>query len=267
MPDACSIYKQGGSASLRPLGSAMVETITLYWWDTCPAAQRVIIALEEAKADYIKCQVNPWHKPEWYVPKVNPATGKIPAITYGGPRVDPSNPAPESTKLTESLVLLEFIADLYPSSGLLSSDAVERAHTRFIIDVFSTKVFDAFYGTAWGGASPDGLYDGLLALQTQLEVHLKPGPFLGGDKINIADAAIAPFLARMCAHFQKDVGLWENGQGSKVYAEIFENERFGTLGRYTKALLARDTVRNSFLEDRYLDQVKVYIAGLREGKA
>ncbi|CAE6359866.1 unnamed protein product [Rhizoctonia solani] len=245
----------------------MVETITLYWWDTCPGAHRAIIALEEAKADYIKYEIDPWNKPEWYVPKVNPSTGKIPALTYGGPRVDPSNPSPESAKLTESLVLLEFIADLYPSSGLLSADPVERAHARFIIDVFSTKVFGAFYGTAWGGASPDGLYDGLLALQTQLQAHLGSGLFLGGDKINIADAAIAPFLVRMRAHFQKDVGLWESGQGLKIYAEIFENERFVILQRYTAALLGRDSIRNSFPEEKYLSQAAVHIAKLRESKA
>ncbi|CAE6432346.1 unnamed protein product [Rhizoctonia solani] len=245
----------------------MVERITLYWWDTCPSAQRVIIALEEAKADYIKYEVDPWNKPEWYVPKVNPATGKIPALTYGGPPVDPSNPSPESAKLTESLVLLEFIADLYPDSGLLSANPVERAHARFIIDVFHTKVFDAFYGIIWGGGSPDTLYDGLMAFQDQLQAHLKSGPFLGGDKINIADAAVAPFLARIRTHFHNGVGIWEDGQGKKIYAEIFENERFGTLQKYTEALLSRDTVKNSFPEDKYLGQVKTYIESKGKGKA
>ncbi|KAF8752059.1 Glutathione S-transferase, N-terminal domain [Rhizoctonia solani] len=204
---------------------------------TCPSAQRVIIALEEAKANYIKYEVDPWNKPE------------CPALTYGGPPVDPSNPSPESAKLTESLVLLEFIADLYPDSGLLSANPVERAHARFIIDVFHTKVFDAFYGIIWGGGSPDIVrwFDGLSGPAPSAS---QVWSVLGWRKINIADAAVAPFLAR-----------------KKIYAEIFENERFGTLQKYTEALLSRDTVKNSFPEDKYLGQVKTYIESKGKGKA
>ena len=42
-------------------------------------------------------------------------------MTYGGPRIDPTNPSPESFKLAESLVLLEFIADLFPSANLYTN--------------------------------------------------------------------------------------------------------------------------------------------------
>ncbi|CAE6418277.1 unnamed protein product [Rhizoctonia solani] len=239
-----------------------METITLYSSDVCPSAQRVIIALEEAKAEYVTYEVDPMDKPEWYVPKVNPATGKIPAMIYG-PNTDPTNPHPESAKLTESLVLLEFIADLYPTSGLLSPNPVQRAHTRFIIDVFMTKVFDAFYATLWKGTSPEGLYTGLEALQTQLELRLGSGPYLGGEKINIADAAMAPFLARMEAHYRADVGGWSQGEGPKIHAEIFGSERFRTLQRYVQALLARDTVKSSFLEEKYLGRVKAYLESMK----
>ncbi|CUA75503.1 hypothetical protein RSOLAG22IIIB_11780 [Rhizoctonia solani] len=224
----------------------------------CPAAQRCIIALEEAKAEYVKCEVDPANKPEWYVPKVNPATGKIPAIIYG-PQSDPTSPHPQSTKLTESLVLLEFIADLYPASGLLPPDPVRRAHIRFIIDVFMNKVFGAFYATTWSGVSPEGLYEGLEALQVQLDVHLGLGPLLGGERVSIADAVMAPFFARMHAHFRKDVGGWVPGTGPTIYAEVFESERFGTLQRYVRALLARETVKKSFPEDAYLERAKAHI--------
>ncbi|KAG8712367.1 hypothetical protein FRC11_000319 [Ceratobasidium sp. 423] len=219
----------------------------------CPAAQRVIIALEEAGAEYTKYEVDPMNKPEWYVPKVNPATGKIPAITYG-PKSDPTNPHPQSAKLTESLVPLEFIADLYPESNLLSPNPVKRPYA----------VFGPLYATVLGGAPPEGLYDGLVALQGLLDVHLGTGPFLGGDKINIADAAMAPFFARIDAHFRSDVGTWASGEGPKMHAEIFGSERFGTLQRYIQALLARETVKNSFPEDKYLERFKAHIESMKK---
>ncbi|CAE7217970.1 unnamed protein product [Rhizoctonia solani] len=223
----------------------MVETLTLYSSDICPFAQRTVIALQEAKADYTTYEIDLSNKPEWYAPKVNPAS-KVPAIAYGGPKVDPANPSPESVKIAESLVLLEFIADLYPNSGLLSADPVERAQARFIIDLFSTKVLPSFFAVAWKGESPEALYGGLLAFQEQLELYAKP--FLGGDKLNIADAAVAPFVARLDAQLRNDVGGFTTGEGPKIHDELFKSERFKTFSKYAQALLARETIKNSFPE-------------------
>ncbi|KAG9099415.1 hypothetical protein FS749_001335 [Ceratobasidium sp. UAMH 11750] len=222
----------------------MPETIILYSSEYCPFAQRTVIALQETKADYTKYEVDLINKPEWYAPKVNPAS-KVPAIAYGGPKVDPTNPSPDSVKLAESLILLEFIADLYPNSGLLSSDPVERAQTRFVIDVFSNKFMPAYFGFVSKGESPEPLYAALLALQEQLE---RASPFLGGDKLNIADAAIAPFALRLNAQLREDVGAYAEGQGPKVHAEIFQNERFATFQKYFKTLSERQTVHDSFPE-------------------
>lgn len=242
----------------------MAQPLTLYSAEVCPFAQRTVIALQEAKAEYTTYEIDLSNKPEWYAHKVNPAS-KVPAITYGGPKVDPADPSPESAKLTESLVLLDFIADLYPSSGLLSSDPVERAQTRFIIDLVSNKVLPPFFATAWRGESPEGLYDGLLAFQAQLESHAKP--FLGGDKLNIADAAVAPFLARLEAQLRRDVGGFATGEGQKIYDELFKSDRFGVFSKYVRALLTRETVKKSFPEDKFLEIVKGRIQASKTASA
>ncbi|CAE6518360.1 unnamed protein product [Rhizoctonia solani] len=242
----------------------MAEILTLYSSEICPFAQRTVIALQEAKADYTTYEIDLSNKPEWYAPKINPAS-KVPAIAYGGPKVDPANPSPESAKLAESLVLLEFIADLYPNSGLLSANPVERAQTRFIIDLFSTKVLPAHSAVLWKGESVEALYNGLLALQSQLESHAKP--FLGGDKINIADAAVAPFLARLEAQLRKDVGGFAQGEGPKIYDELFKSERFKTLSKYAQALFARETIKESFPEDKYLERAKFRLQEALKAKA
>ncbi|KAG6805318.1 hypothetical protein H0H93_005077, partial [Arthromyces matolae] len=69
------------------------------------------IALAESGLEFTRFEIDLQNKPEWYATRVNPAS-KVPAIAYGGPAVAPDDPSPESTKLAESLVLLEFIADL-----------------------------------------------------------------------------------------------------------------------------------------------------------
>ncbi|KAG9102299.1 hypothetical protein FRC06_002144 [Ceratobasidium sp. 370] len=217
---------------------------TLSAWQYCPFAQRTVIALQEAKADYTKYEVDLTNKPEWYAPKVNPAS-KVPAIAYGGPKVDPTNPSPDSVKLAESLILLEFIADLFPNSGLLSSDPVERAQTRFVIDIFSNKFMPAYFGFASRGESPEPLYAALSTLQEQLE---RARPFLGGDKLNIADVTIAPFALRLNAQLRDDLGVYAEGQGPKAHAEIFQNGRFATFQKYFEALSERQTVHDSFPE-------------------
>ena len=66
---------------------------------------------------------------------------QVPVSVYGSPRSEPENPSPDSVKIAESVVLLEFIADLYPDSGLLPKDPVDRVPARFFIDAFTTKVF------------------------------------------------------------------------------------------------------------------------------
>jgi glutathione S-transferase len=43
------------------------------------------------------------NKPEWYSKVVNPFTGKVPSIAYGGPPVAPDQPSSESAKIPESL--------------------------------------------------------------------------------------------------------------------------------------------------------------------
>ncbi|KAI0302796.1 hypothetical protein B0F90DRAFT_1834512, partial [Multifurca ochricompacta] len=85
----------------------------------CPYAQRVRRArFPRGGANVTRYQIDFRNKPGWYASRVNPAS-KVPAVAYGNTGSDPENPSSESVKIAESLVLLEFVADLYPDSGLL----------------------------------------------------------------------------------------------------------------------------------------------------
>ncbi|SRR5258706_4747753 len=72
---------------------------------------------------------------------------QVPMMTYSGPKDAPTNPSPESFKLTESFILLEFIADLSLSANLYANDPVQRAQIRVFIDTFSKKFLDQWYCT------------------------------------------------------------------------------------------------------------------------
>ncbi|KIP05388.1 hypothetical protein PHLGIDRAFT_119903 [Phlebiopsis gigantea 11061_1 CR5-6] len=224
------------------------EQITFYTHIYSPYSQRVHIALEQAKADYTPYTLNVLDKPDWYAAKVNPA-GKIPAITYGGPKVSPDTPSDESVKLAESAVILEFLADLFPDAGLLPADPVARARARFFLTVVDTKGFEGFREFIFLGHAMAPLIDGYAALQALLP---PAGGFaLGGDALTIADMAFAPFLARTYLLLSVDLGKFPAGEGKKAYA-ILTSPRFARLQQYLQDVKANPYWKATWDEDTQL---------------
>ncbi|KAJ6582522.1 glutathione S-transferase [Mycena vulgaris] len=219
----------------------MSEQITLYTSALCPYAHRVELALAEAKVDFTRVEIDLGNKPQWYALKVNPAS-KVPAIAYGGPQVPTDQPSPESVKIAESLILVEFVADLYPASALLPTDPVLRAQARFFIDVVSTKFGPAFMGLA-RGESFAGLWDALEALQSLLPADK---PFAVGNQFTAADIALAPFLARMEVALKNDIGVFKAGEGTQAAEYFFSGGRFARLVKYFDAIKARESFKTTF---------------------
>ncbi|KAH9051928.1 glutathione S-transferase [Lactarius vividus] len=218
-------------------------------------SERVEIAFQEAKADVTRYSIDLLNKPEWYAPQVNPAN-KVPALVYGRPKSDPENPPPESTRITESLVILEFIADLYPDSGLLPKDPVERARVRFFIDAISTKASPPFFAFILRGESPDAFIAGVAEIQ---ELLPPTAQFAVGDHFTNADAAIAPFLGRWDLLFRNDLGRFAEGTGRRVHKELFETERFARLQKYYANISSRDSFKNGFDSEYILALTKKYL--------
>jgi len=231
------------------------EQLTLYTNKHCPFAHRVELALAEAGATYTKYSIDLQNKPDWYVPKVNPV-GKVPAIAYGGPKVPADQPSPESHKLIESLVLVEFVVDIYPNANLLPADPVLRAKARIFIDALSNTFTPAFFAWVRGGPS-----EGLLAAYDTLQLLLPPEQkWAVGDQFSIADVAAAPFFAR------QDVIL-KNGLRS-LFIDDDARERFkekyARIHKYAGDLLARDTVQATFDEEHVTEFWTKRIAELKK---
>jgi glutathione S-transferase len=224
----------------------MPEKIT-YYHDTLklsPFCHRVEIALLEAGAPYTSHGFDIYNKPAWFA-QVNPLTGKIPAITYGGPNVPPEEPSPLSFKITESFVILEFLADLFPNSSLLppASDPTARALVRFFIDVVVRDVQTPMFEirTSVPGAV-ERLIEGLEKVQTLLPDPdaAEGGEYAVGKDFTNADCAIVPLLAFVELAVRTD--LVKPGTGEKL-GEALAGVKFERFRRYKKALWERESVK------------------------
>jgi len=225
----------------------MPEQIT-YYHDVLkmsPFCHRVEIALLEAGASYTSHGFDIYNKPAWFA-KVNPLSGKIPVLTYGGPNVPPEEPSPLSSKLTESFVILEFLADIFPNASLLppASDPTARARIRYFIDAVARHVEIPLFDFAKG--VPGGfekLVEGLEKIQALLpDPEAAGGEYAMGKVFTNADCAIAPILGTIEVAARTDLGRFEPGAGKKV-GEMLAGTKFDRLRRYQKVLWERESVK------------------------
>ncbi|RPD56553.1 hypothetical protein L226DRAFT_520434 [Lentinus tigrinus ALCF2SS1-7] len=219
------------------------KQITFYTSPYSPYTHRVHIALEEAKLQVAKYEIDlrPGHKPAWFTAKVN-SLGLVPAFTYGGPNVPPDQPSSESAKLSESLVLLEFIADLRPNAGLLPSDPELRAKARLFITLSHETLHHAFRGFFFRGERIDSILPSLEAFQALLV----PSGYAVGPW-SIADIVVAPMMVRFVRLAGYEIGKYPMGEGKRLLKALAE-PRFARLLQYYELLWQRPSVRATWDE-------------------
>lgn len=167
----------------------------------------------------------------------------MPAIAYGGPKVPADQPSLESIKLTSSDVLLEFLADIYPSANLLPKDPVQRAKARFFIE----KVNDVLKPAWEDFPQREGSLKPFLAVLETILSLLPDTGYVAGEW-SIADASVAPFIGRTEVALREDTGAWEAGKGLAAYQEVFEGEHFARLAQYWHDSKERGSWRQTFDE-------------------
>ncbi|KAG2340245.1 thioredoxin-like protein [Suillus weaverae] len=219
----------------------MSEQLTLYLHKLSPYSQKVELALIEANAPYRGHQIDVFNKPEWFTSKVTPV-GKVPTVAYGGPSVDPEDPSPLSAKIAESNVILEFLADLYPDSGLLPKDPVLRAKVRFFVDANTKHIEAPVYDFLRGRGSLENVLKGIEFIQGLLE---EGRDFAVGDHYTIADACISPHLARLRIITETDIGQFPVGMGSKLGEEL-KGPKFTQFTKYVDRMLERSSLKQSY---------------------
>ncbi|KAG1856345.1 hypothetical protein DFJ58DRAFT_784613 [Suillus subalutaceus] len=235
----------------------MSEQLTLYLY-------KIELALAEANAPHRTYEVDLLNKPGWFASKVNPV-GEVPVVTYGGPNVEPDDPSPLSAKIAESNVILEFLADLYPDSGLLPKDPVLRAKVRFFMDASTKHIEGSCYAFILGKESYDNILKGIEFIQELLE---EGGDFAVGDHYTIADACISPFLARLKMVTETDLGRararrFPVGMGYKLGEEL-KGPKFAKFMKYVQQMVNRPSLKQSndeefvitFFKTRFSERVQ-----------
>ncbi|KAI0787533.1 thioredoxin-like protein [Fomes fomentarius] len=201
------------------------KQVTFYTAAYSPYSHRVQFALDEANATYKKHLFTQFGvKPEWYK-QVNPLAN-VPSIAYGGPDVSPDQPSPDSVKLTESLALIEFIADLYPEAGLLPSDPVQRANARAFIAVYENYVQVPFRATFFQGQPADGLLQAI-------------------EQFSLANSAVTPFFVRMWLFLNNGIGKYTAEDGQKL-RDALTSEKFARFKWYLDDIQERPGFRKSW---------------------
>lgn len=153
-------------------------TLHLISHHLCPYVQRAVIALTEKEVAFEKTMIDLASKPDWFL-AMSPL-GKTPVLVARG------------VPIFESAVILEYLEDTEPRS-LHPADPVERARHRAWIEVSSAVLNDiaGFYSARDSGAFETRVRS-LKERFARLEAALGDGPWFGGDRFSLVDAAFGP---------------------------------------------------------------------------
>ncbi|KAJ3013333.1 hypothetical protein NUW54_g1624 [Trametes sanguinea] len=194
------------------------KRITLYSAIDSPFPHRVRLALEEAGATYDIILIDLMNKEEWYEEKVNPAGGKVPFLVYGGPKLHPDEaPSADAVKIPESIVILEFLADIFPNAHLLPEDPVLRARVRLWNAAVDTKLLKALLGFIFLGEP----LESILAVLEEFQAMMPPTGFAVG-----AHSRVTVYVDACASASAMRTGVWKG-----VVAEDEEEEVGGRDGR------------------------------------
>ncbi|TDG52722.1 hypothetical protein AWZ03_000955 [Drosophila navojoa] len=164
--------------------------LRLYLMRFCPYSQRASLVLAAKHIPHHKIYIDLSEKPEWYT-DFSPL-GKVPAIQL---TAVPGQPA-----LVESLVIAEYLDELYPVRRLLPEDPLQKAQDKILIQRLSPAI-DAVYPVLFTKDPPE---DALPNFENALDVFeqeltKRATPYFGGAQIGMVDYMIWPWFERFPA--------------------------------------------------------------------
>ena len=171
---------------------------------------------------------------------------QVPYLVYGGTKLSPDEaPSADAVGIPDSLVILEFLADLFPAARLLPADPIQRAQARLFAAFVEKKLLPAWFPSIFMGAPTDGVF----AVLDEIQRKLPPTTgFLFGEW-SIADAAVLPILLRMEHIWRLKPFMIREGEADKAL-EIFNSPRFARLRQYLADNKKRESVAKTWVEVR-----------------
>lgn len=158
--------------------------LRLYSMRFCPYAQRVHLVLFAKNIPHDTVNINLKNKPEWFLEKF--PLGKVPSIVIGG------------ENLYESLIVSDFLDEMYPERPLYPKDPVKKAKDRLLIERFS-KIISMLYQFYLKPVLEFSLFTPIMDEMEFFEKELaKRGTqFFSGDTPGMVDYMIWPWCERL----------------------------------------------------------------------
>ncbi|KAH0465296.1 hypothetical protein IEQ34_005399 [Dendrobium chrysotoxum] len=155
-----------------------------------PYAMRVRIALWEKGVEFESRQQDLGNKSELLL-RSNPIYKKAPVLLH------------DNKPLCESLIIVGYIDEVWPSPPLLPSSSYERAIARFWADFIdkkfaeaATKIWRSARSTEELEAAKNEFFEAL----KQLEEFLGEKDYFGGENFGLVDLALIPFWSWFSAY-------------------------------------------------------------------
>ena len=159
-----------------------MATYRLISFKLCPYVQRAAIVLAEKDVPFERIDIDLAAKPDWFL-KLSPL-GKVPVLVV-------SEADGREEVLFESAVIAEYLDEVL-APRLHPADPLTRARHRAWIEFASATLADIAGFYAGDAATFATKRDALAEKLARLEAELGDGPWFGGDRFGLVDAAFAP---------------------------------------------------------------------------
>ncbi|XP_038223335.1 pyrimidodiazepine synthase-like isoform X2 [Zerene cesonia] len=178
----------------------------------CPFAHRSVLALIAKNVDYEIVNIDLMNKPEWL--KSKSSLGKVPALEIS-----------ENVCVIESLIVSEYIDEVFPQRKLLPQDPYTKAIDKTIVEM-TGPIHSLFFKIIRDTPVTDDALNSFINALTFIENELKKRgtTFLHGNEPGYADYMIWPWFERLpvAAEFDKILSI--------------DEKKFPVLARYLREM-------------------------------
>ncbi|KAG8374357.1 hypothetical protein BUALT_Bualt11G0123500 [Buddleja alternifolia] len=205
----------------------MVEVKLLGAWGS-PFSRRVEMALKLKGVEYEYLEEDLNNKSPLLL-KYNPIHKKVPVLVHNG------------KPIAESLIIIEYIDEVWEGPSILPQDPYERAMARFWVKFLDEKCMPAMWKAFWStGEEREKNKDEAIEHLKFLESEIKGKKFFGGDTIGLVDLA-ANFIA-----------YWFRIISELVGVELITDDKFPNLSKW-----ADEYINSSFVKENLPDKDKI----------
>ena len=156
--------------------------------------------------------------------------------------------------MPESLVINEFLADIFPNAGLLPTDPALRAKARLFTQYTDTKLVPAFAGFIFGLGVP---VEGLLGVMEGLQRMLPAEGFAVGAW-SIADAAVMPILMRLGQILDSNPPTIKEDAANQA-REALASPQFARIRKYIADNVARPSMAKTWDKVSFLHVLRTVL--------